>query len=640
MCGIIGRYRRCGGSTPLQKIDIARIRHRGPDSQGHFLDDFIALGHTRLSILDLTSQGQQPMASRDSRYILIFNGEIYNFLELRRELENLGHNFRSRTDTEVVLAAYQQWGVECLARFRGMFAFALWDCVKHSLFLARDRFGEKPLVYRRDRETFCFSSEMKALVPLLPQVPPLSPTAVDMYLHYQYVPEPLTPLEGVFKLPPAHYLVITPDDWDAAPKPYWRIEDAPVVTGDPIPLIQAELKKAIALTLRSDVPVGVALSGGIDSGGIAAIAAPGYHETMKCFSVGYPGRPPYDERDQAESLARHLGLEYHDVELRTDELVAFFPQLVAHMNDPIADIAAYGHYAVARAAADEGIKVLLTGIGGDEVFWGYAWTRDLIRTNRKKLGLASSPSRRLAGRVGKYCNSSLMFRLTNSRKVPGIIRKLAGQLTEAAAMGSIPDDEAVFMSIVPDFNQAIALAPELYAKSFAVQIPPRNAFSPLKLPLDGTEDAILIVRKLLFDTWLVSNCLDLGDGVSMGSSVETRIPFLDYRLIELIVGLEKGNPCYQPGYKTWLKKALQGILPDDVMARPKQGFQPPVFEWLQNLVGTYGDLLYGGYLMRCGMFDDQSVSKMIEGELGSIFFVYKVVLLELWYRNVVVGECK
>ena len=186
MCGIIGRFHRDGNSRPIQETDLDRMQHRGPDSRGLFQDNFAALGHTRLSILDLSSQGHQPMTSRDGRYTLVLNGEIYNFIELRQALESAGHIFSSRTDTEVVLAAYVQWGVDCLTRFRGMFAFALWDSRRQALFLARDRCGEKPLVYHRDRKAFCFSSEMRALVPMLEQVPAISPAGVDLYMHYQY----------------------------------------------------------------------------------------------------------------------------------------------------------------------------------------------------------------------------------------------------------------------------------------------------------------------------------------------------------------------------------------------------------------------------------------------------------------------
>lgn len=638
MCGIIGRFNRYGGVKAITNENLQRMQHRGPDGSGILSDNHVSLGHTRLSIIDLSTQASQPMSSSDKRHVLTYNGEIYNYVELRRELEDTGITFRSRSDTEVVLAAFRQWGISCLSRLRGMFAFGLWDSKAKTLLLARDRCGEKPLVYWRDGEQFCFSSEMKSLVPILPETPPLLPAAIDLYMHYQYVPEPFTPLKNILKLPPAHYLLIDPDNWNVEPQQYWRFEDVPEIKEAPGPLIREELRKAIHLTLRSDVPVGVALSGGIDSGGIAAIAAPEYKDTMKAFSVGYPGRPPFDERNQAEGLARLLGLEFHDIELRSDELVAFFPKLVAHMNDPIADIAAYGHYAVARAAADEGIKVLLTGIGGDEVFWGYGWTRDLIHLNRQRTAAMGSIKQKALGWIGGRCDQALLTRLANSNRSPQIFKNMASRLNEAATLVSVPEDEAIFMSIVPDFNQALIYAPTIYEAEFAAEIPSRNAFSPLKLSLVDPQQTIMGVRRLLFDTWLVSNCLDLGDGVSMGSSVETRIPYLDFRLIELVVGLEKGHPDFSPGYKTWMRDALQGILPDEVMTRPKQGFQPPVLEWLDHLLGKYGELLIAGRLVQSGMISGKTASQLLAGNLGTIFFAFKLLLLELWYRIVVAGE--
>jgi asparagine synthase (glutamine-hydrolysing) len=371
MCGIAGFLSR----TPLKEANLnfalKALFHRGPDNQGIWEDNYIQLGHTRLSILDLSPLGNQPMSYQDGRFMITFNGEIYNYIEIREELSEKGYSFISQTDTEVLIAAYAHWGTQCLDKLRGMFAFAIWDKITNKLFLARDRTGEKPLYYWFDDNKFYFTSELKALLTLLPKVPALDPIAIDLYLHYQYVPEPRTPLIGVYKLPAAHYLLINCEDWEIEPKRYWSLAQIQPIEGDPIKLIRQELDQVIDLTLRSDVPIGIALSGGLDSGGIAALAAPKYKNTLQALSIGYEGTPACDERAQAAELAQWLGLEFRDVELRTSELVDFFPDLVRAIDDPIADIAAYGHFAVTRLAADLGIKVLLNGLGGDELFWGY-----------------------------------------------------------------------------------------------------------------------------------------------------------------------------------------------------------------------------------------------------------------------------
>ena len=288
MCGVIGFFTKDSlDDFSLDKF-LYMLTHRGKDDWGTWHDRHVYLGHTRLSILDLSSSGHQPMSYQNERYWIVFNGEIYNYLEIRQELVDLGYIFASKTDTEVLLAAYTHWGTDCLAKLRGMFAFAIWDKQDRQLFLARDRIGEKPLYYWHDQDKFYFTSELKALVQMLPHKPQLDPIAVDLFLHYQYVPEPKTPLVGVFKLPAAHYLLIDYQNWEIQPQQYWSLDQIPPISGDPVELIRQELDRVIELTLRSDVPIGVALSGGIDSGAIAVLAAPKYKDTLQCFSIGYP----------------------------------------------------------------------------------------------------------------------------------------------------------------------------------------------------------------------------------------------------------------------------------------------------------------------------------------------------------------
>lgn len=647
MCGIVGLFQRQGAADPLSPADILRLRHRGPDGEGLFTEGPISLGHTRLSIIDLSDRARQPLCSLDKRFVITYNGEVYNYLDLRAELVSRGARFFSDSDTEVVVEAYREWGADCVRRFRGMFAFALWDRQAKNLFMARDRCGERPFFYYRDGERFIFASELKGLIPLLPSTPALDPASVDMYLHYQYVPEPWTLLRGVHKLQAAHTLTLSTDHWDAQPERYWNVEDAPDLARSPelteLPTdmsgiqsrIREALESAVVHTLRSDVPVGVALSGGIDSGVIATFAQKHYPEPMHAFSVGYPGRPHYDERDQARALAQQLGMIFHEVELPMDSFVDFFPEFVRIMDEPIADPAAFGHYSVPKAASDLGIKVLLTGIGGDELFWGYDWTSRAAHVNR------SMTRRSLPSGLRCLLQSSSVSKII-ARWEPRLPEGLRNWVAGTRGSGLVPPkDQLAYMQTVPDFNDAARLVPPLYGPGME-GLAKENAFAPTAIGVRRGDQIPAAVIRLLFDTWLVSNCLSLGDRVSMSVGVEARLPFLDHRLIELTMALRRRIPDHALGQKAWLRAALKGILPDEVLARPKAGFQPPVREWLEGVVGEYGAILSDGALVRTGILArmkvDQVLTELPQQGWSGLFIAYKLTLLEMWLREVVSGN--
>ena len=327
MCGILGVVHR--DEVDRQAIGdqlLATLGHRGPDSTGVYTDRNVQFGHTRLSIIDLTAAGHQPMTSDNGRYVVTYNGEIYNYLEIRALLKTKGMQFNSQSDTEVILAAYEYWGSDCVKHFRGPFAFVIWDTDTKIVFLARDACGEKPLFYKLESDRLSFASELKGLIPLLRTKPDLNPASVDMYLHYQFVPEPHTLLMGVQKLPAGCTLMLSIHDWDAKLVRYWSVETVaeskPAIhkSNKMVDEIGLAVEEAVKLTLRSDVPVGIALSGGIDSGAIAVLAQRNYPEPMHAFCVGYPGRPKYDERAQARGLAESLGMIVHEVELPVDSL--------------------------------------------------------------------------------------------------------------------------------------------------------------------------------------------------------------------------------------------------------------------------------------------------------------------------------
>ena len=603
MCGVIGILRHNGGVAPLDWSALAPLRHRGPDDEGLYHDSRISLGHTRLAVLDLSGRARQPMHSSDSRYVIVHNGAIYNYLELRTQLEASGARFATRSDTEVALEAYRHWGKDCVRHFRGMFAFAIWDTLEEVLFLARDRCGERPLVYYRDAERFVFASEIKALAPLLPRKPILDPAAVDMYLHYQYTPEPFTLLQGVHKLPAAHTLTLSRERPQAEPECYWSVEYVPGIADLPTDMpgilrrIREAMEESITLVLRADVPVAVALSGGIDSGGIAALAQRRSPESMHAFSVGYPGRPPYDEREQAGVLAQKLGLTFHEVELPLDRFVDFFPDLVGIMDEPIADPAAFGHYSVFKAAGDMGIKVLLSGIGGDELFWGYDWV--------------------------------IKAAMLNQALTPGACASHTDPLRA-------PEGFLHFYGLVPDFNDAKHSLPSVYGPAMR-NLPAFNAYTPMDIGPRNTEQVPAAIIRLLFDTWLGGNCLTLSDRVGMRAGVEARMPFLEPNFIDLIMALRRRTPDTTAGQKAWLRAALEGTLPDDVLARPKRGFQPPVQEWLGGVVGRYGNIMDAGVLRRDGIIAPGAETAFCGDVSGfdwpRLFMAYKFVLLEMWLQQ-------
>jgi asparagine synthase (glutamine-hydrolysing) len=637
VCGIIGILDRGAGVPRLDESDVARLAHRGPDARGLYHAEHVALGHARLSIIDLSEAGRQPMSR--GRLTIVFNGEIYNYLEIRDELAAAGVGFRTASDTEVILAAYERWGDRCVERLRGMFAFAIWDETARTLFLARDRCGEKPLLYWTDGERFCFASEVKAILPILPVRLALNPAAVDMYLHYQFVPEPLTPLEGLHKLPAGHHLTLRLDaPLRPAPMDYWCIEgcdhdiDVPATLPAAIAALREAFEESVRLMLRSDVPVGVALSGGIDSGAIAAVAQRNYPAGMHAFSIGYPGRPPYDERNDARALAESLGMAFHDVELQTGDFVGQFHEFVRVLDEPIADPAAFGHYAVPKAAREAGIKVLLCGIGGDELFWGYKWVRDVVAAGQR---LATSPPPRFLMALAR---SSLASRIVHSRlaaSFPASVR-CEFEILQAAAVWS-PANQPLGYASFTDFRYASRIRQTIAGPALR-QLSPEGLFATTAYGPRSSAEIPAAVIRMLCETWLTSNCLALGDRVSMAVGVETRLPLLDPQFIGLAMAIRRKWPDHSMGHKERFKESLVNVLPPEVLNRPKRGFTPPVREWLHGVVSRYGTSLADGALVSCSILDPDGTRRLLSRAAarkpGELFVAYKLTLLEAWYAEV------
>ena len=639
MCGIAGAI----ATEPLSRDTVSRVMsmkdrmvHRGPDGQGAFHEGPVALAMRRLSIIDLDG-GQQPLFNEDRSIVLVANGEIYNHVELRAHLRSQGHRFKSGSDCEVIVHLYEEYGLECVKHLRGMFAFALWDSHQRRLMLARDRMGEKPLYLYRENGILFFASELKAVMASGTVPFSLDPTAVDLYFHYNYVPEPLTPIQGVRKLPAANVLTVDVETGTQTEWCYWRMDDAPPLTGDPVELIKGELEAISALIVRSDVPVGIALSGGLDSSAIAAMTSRKYPGVMQAFTVGYEGNNENDERQAARAFADFLGMPFHAIELHAKDVAAFFPELTYWLDDPIGDISASGYYAVMKAAKAHGVSVMLQGHGGDELFWGYPWVRQAVaQTQRKLEGWQTDRPR-----FRDYLSFTLPA-YWNPWGLKEWLKSGAG-IRESWAVYSrdrlSPREQTVFYDLTPDFLIARKQLGTLYAKPFQDELYESQAYAPFTLPLPWPPLDVLMTR-LICQTYLQENGIAQGDRLSMASSVELRLPLVDYRLVETVIGLRKRIPDHRFHPKLWLREALKTMVPEWVINRPKRGFTPPLHAWHKAIFGAHGDTLKDGFLVTRGIVRPESGALLAKGpypaEAGAPMS-FKALTLELWCRNLLAG---
>jgi len=596
MCGISGVISPAvigeSDATVVAEMN-RRILHRGPDSEGRYQAANAILAMRRLSIVDLAG-GSQPIFSEDRSVAIVCNGEIYNHLELRHELEALGYRFSSHSDVETILHAYCEYGIDCLDKLRGMFAFAIWDSKQSKLILARDRMGEKPLYYHRDQEgRVWFSSEVRSLMASLHRQPQLSAAAFNLFMTFQYVPEPCSPCEDIAIFPAGHYAELTPSATEVLPRPYWSMEQAHLVSHDPVRTTRDSLEQACRLMIAADVPVAVALSGGIDSSLVAAISAKYYGNKLRAFTIGYAGRPATDERGFASTLAQELGIEFTEVELSTAQVIDDFPALVAAMDTPIGDIAAYGYYAVSKAARQAGYPVLLSGTGGDEFFWGYDWVREAVNRNER------------------------------------IVRGQRGRSWLSRLLGKSDKEKLDFFGVHPELSNgdkwSRALMPDRLAASLGAGVGQGMTELEAGVPMYRA------VSELLNRSWLRSNCLALMDRMSMAHSVEVRLPLLDVQLVQTVSGMRNaGLSDWLKPHKWLLIEALKEVLPKDVLARKKQGFTPPVNDWMSGIVDRYVHLLDDGALVKHGLIDSQYWRQKLQGT--NLSFQYKLVLLECWMR--------
>jgi asparagine synthase (glutamine-hydrolysing) len=590
MCGIAGHV---GPVAPeLLPAMLALLKHRGPDDSGIHEAGDVGLGMTRLAIIDLVT-GRQPMSDATGRYWIVFNGEIYNFRQLRAELMTAGRRFRTRSDTEVILHAYAVHGEACVERLAGMFAFAIWDDAERRLFLARDRLGKKPLYYWHRERLFLFASEPKALLCHPAVGRSLDWAALHHYLAFGYTPATRSIFDAIRKLPPAHTASVV--DGRLTQRRYWQLPAAGPSPGpgpdESAAAVREGLREAVRLRLESDVPLGVFLSGGVDSSAVVASMREVTSGRIATFSVGF-GRaaPTYDERPHARLVARRFATDHHE-EILEPDVRAILPDLVRAFDEPFGDSSAIATYVVAQATARH-VKVALSGIGGDEAFAGYP----------RYLGLRVSALHTRLPRWLRHASRALAGRLpdsASSRNWADWARRFTAELDAAPGARYVG-----WTRFFGDGELAALATPALAAHlGPAVDARQQEAYASGR-PGDPVDGAF----RVDLATYLPDDLLAMADRMSMAHSLEVRAPFCDHRLIEQSLRLPSSVKMPGGRLKGLLKAAFAGVLPREVLAHRKQGFMIPLGDWLRrDLRPTMDDLLAPDCIRARGLFHADAV---------------------------------
>ncbi len=647
MCGIAGFVdtRRGHGHEELAVLvgDMVEVlRHRGPDDQGTWVDaeQGVALGHDRLSILDLSVAGRQPMVSPGRRYVLSYNGEIYNHKRLRAELVAEGHHFRGHSDTEVVLAAVERWGLqEALVRMNGMFAFALWDRERAELHLARDRLGEKPLYYTRMGHLFLFASELKALRAHPAFNPAINRGALALYLRHNYVPAPHSIYADVFKLVPGTVLTIgSRRDWPDRdqPKPYWSARDV-VESGiaDPLAVSAVEaieqldllLHDAVALRMHADVPLGAFLSGGVDSSTVVALMQAQSMRRVKTFTIGFK-ESSYDEAADAARVANHLGTDHVELYVTPDDAMDVVPHLPRFYDEPFADSSQIPTFLVSQLARRD-VTVSLSGDGGDELFAGYnrySWCRPIWRNT----GWLPRPIRAF---VAGALNS------LSPEGWDGVFRRVAGmlparfnvrnpgskaqKLASVLAAGSL---EEMYVDLVSHWKQPSAVVPGAVEPVTVVTDPAARA---------RVSDPIEQMMYLDLVTYLPDDILTKVDRASMAVSLEARVPMLDPEVVAFAWRLPLSLKLRDGQGKWLLRQVLHRYVPSELVERPKMGFGLPIGRWMRGPLREWvADLLDDGRLRSEGFFDAAAVRRVwsdhLTGDRDRQDELWSVLMFQAW----------
>jgi asparagine synthase (glutamine-hydrolysing) len=623
MCGICGvfDYKR-REPLPERLLDpmLAAIAHRGPDDDGIYAEGELALGMRRLSIIDLAG-GKQPISNEDGSVVVVFNGEIYNYLELADGLRDRGHHLATASDTEVIVHLYEELGDSCVHELRGMFAFALWDARRHRLLVARDRLGIKPLYYSTVGDRLVFASEIKAILqhPAVRAVP--NPEAISNFLSLKYVPAPQTMFAGIAALPPG-YLLACQAGGDVSIRQYWDLSFAESRRSHASEQeceeeLASLLRESVRLELRSDVPFGAFLSGGIDSSTIVALMSEFLSEPVKTFSVGFEGEgaAEFSELPYARMVAEHCHTDHHEILVGPHDFVNLAPKVVWHLDQPIADEAALPNYMVSLLASRY-VKMVLTGEGGDELFAGYArYAGEQFSTLVRSV---PSPISRLA--------------LAASSRLPGLRR------TKIALYAlSQPNEVIRLTNWFPLFNQGMKAS--LLSADFKRELDGHSTNRVFAEQLSRTDATDPLGRMLYVDTklWLPDDLLARGDKTAMAASLEARVPLLDHKLVEFAATLPSHLKLHGLARKYLLKRVSRKLLPPAIIDRKKKGFPVPTSLWFRKEARAFlRDLLSPDRVKRRGLFDPDYVQRLIaENESGFANrgnLLWGLLGVELWHQ--------
>lgn len=627
MCGIVGIFDLRG----RRDIDPALIRrmndvlfHRGPDEEGTYFEPGVGLGHRRLSIIDLDS-GQQPLFNEDGSVAVVFNGEIYNFQKLASELTELGHQFQTRSDTEVIVHAWEQWGEDCVTRFRGMFAFAIWDSKKQCLFLARDRLGVKPLYYAElGGGLFEFGSELKALLEHPAFDRQIDPLAVEEYFALGYVAEPRTIYKRARKLPPATCITIRRGKPVPEPKAYWDVRftnDNPISLDAAMDELNERLRESVRLRMIADVPLGAFLSGGVDSSAVVAFMSSLSSSPVNTCTIAFDD-PGFNEAEYAELVVERYATDHFVKTVAVDDF-DLVDTLAGLYDEPYADSSAIPTYRVCELARQR-VKVALSGDGADEIFGGYRRYRLHLMEERFRAQLPLGLRRPLFGALGRL--------YPKADWAPRFLR--AKTTFEGLARDSV---QGYFhsVSVLRDSMREALYSPRMRAELSgysALEVFRRHAAAA------GTDDPLALIQYLDIKTYLVGDINTKVDRASMAHSLEVREPLMDHPLIEWMAGLPSRLKHHRGEGKYVLKKSLEPLLPNDVLYRPKMGFAVPLARWFRGpLAERVKDSLLGERLADTGLFNSEYLQYLVtahqSGRRDYSASLWSIMMFEAFLRQ-------
>lgn len=610
MCGIIGKI-----ST--QRIDVEKfiqmrdeLKHRGPDDAGLYVNQSgkVALGHRRLSIIDLTSSGRQPMTNEDNNLWLSFNGEIYNYIKLREDLTKMGHKFRSKTDSEIVIHAYEQWGVDSLKRLRGMFAFAIWDEKTDKLFLARDRIGIKPLYYYSDDNKFIFSSELKGIIKDKEIGREINATALAYYFIYRYIPAPYSIWNGIYKLPPAHYLIY--ENGRHYIRKYWELKPKSKTFNESsiTKSLQKLLVDSIDHHLISDVPVGVLLSGGLDSSMITAIGSK-LKEELLTYSVGFELQE-HSELRYARIVANKFKTKNTEKVLSSSELPYLLERILYYYDEPLGDSSIFPTFLLMETTSKE-VKVALSGDGGDEIFAGYNWYSDFDFYKRLEI-------------------FSWFFKMAYSivLKIPkNFDNRMFKVLRRRLKLFSVGSLDKYRMIMAQRFERSEIK--ELFSNGYYENI---DADNVIERYVKSNPETVKDLQFLDLHTFLVDDILVKVDRASMANSLEVRVPFLDHNVVEYVMSLSSKLIFKNKEKKCLLKMIAVSLLPLEIIHRKKKGFSAPIDKL--GLIENNIHVLRNSYAVKDGILKQKFIDRLIHHRNPTDRAkLWLLILFELWYRK-------